>query len=186
MARKCMPRAMLGCVRARGFLSGLSDRTTGDSCRRSQKWQRVVPFPRRIIYGVVADVGSYAEFLPYCVSSKVVERNELPDGSSSLETEVRMGFMTMQSQFTSTVALVSLERIVAVSMENEHLEELSFSWDFTPMGKQACRLDLQLGFSLRAPEHGLIWDLAKDRVVSEYLQAFQRRCAVVEALSEGT
>ena len=120
------------------------------------------------------------------------------------------------------MTLVPLQRILAVSMENEHLEELSFSWDFTSIGRTACRLDLQLGevhtrwcmrellhnlrlratalvrrthrrsclsavradFCLRSADHGIIWDLAKDRVVSEYLQAFQRRCAEVERQSK--
>ncbi|KAL1500504.1 hypothetical protein AB1Y20_013161 [Prymnesium parvum] len=167
-----------GCARARAFLPGLSSsRHDAASHRRSHKWQRVVQFPVDTIYGVVADVESYSQFLPWCLSSRVVRRTEGVDGSESMEAHVRVGFMLMQSQFSSTVTLSPRKRVVAVSRANEHLEELSFSWDFAPLGEEACRLDLKLDFCLRSPEHGQMWDLVREKVISDYLQAFQQRCA---------
>ena len=97
------------------------------------------------MYNVVADVESYALFLPWCISSRVVERAEAANGSEALETQIGVGFQMWRSQFSSTVTLTPGERVLAVSKENEYLEELKFSWDFAAIGETACRLDLQLG-----------------------------------------
>jgi ribosome-associated toxin RatA of RatAB toxin-antitoxin module len=48
---------------------------------------------------------------------------------------------------------------------------------------QACRIDLKLDFALRNTEHVMMWDMMKDRVVAEYLNCFQRRCAQLKAKS---
>ena len=129
----------------RSFLPGLSNAHGNASRRRSHKWQRIVQFPLERLYNVVADVESYDLFLPWCISSRVIERQEQPDGSETLQTQVCVGFQMMQSQFSSSVVLTPRTRVVAVSNENEYLEELSFSWDFAPIGDTACRLDLKLG-----------------------------------------
>jgi len=46
---------------------------------------------------------------------------------------------------------------------------------------QTCRIDLRLDFALRNAEHVMMWDMMQDRVVAEYLNCFQRRCAQLEA-----
>lgn len=105
----------------------------------------MINFPRHVIYNVVADVDSYSLFLPWCVSSRVTSRKTGPDDSETLQTHIGVGFRLKQSSFSSTVTLTPLKQVHAVCAATEHLEELSFTWDFAPIGERACRLDLKLG-----------------------------------------
>ena len=155
--RRAAPLVQRPCCDAptRGFLPSLGNLGNAGSLRRSHKWQKVVQFPLSSMYQVVADVESYALFLPWCISSRVVERAEGANGSQELETQIGVGFKRWTSQFSSTVTLTPGERVLAVSKKNEYLEELRFSWDFAAIGDTACRLDLQLG--ARAPLTGALF-----------------------------
>ena len=39
---------------------------------------------------------------------------------------------------------------------------------------------LRADFTLRNPEHVLMWDIAHDKIISEYVRQFGRRCAALE------
>lgn len=186
MLRRAARRALsprLGCEAAsRGFLPGLGALlATPEQRRRSQKWQRVVPHPQETIYGVVAQVDAYEQFLPWCMSSRVLRGSTDAAGAGELGTEIRVGFELLQSTFTSNVSLSPSERVHAVSEPNEYMEHLTFTWEFAAVGADACRLDLELDFCLRNPEHVLLWDFAHEKVIAEYVACFSRRCGQLEA-----
>lgn len=143
--------------------------------QRSQQWQRVVSHPRHRIFNVVAQVEQYEQFLPWCLSSRVLARE-----AGTLSTEIVVGYGPLQSTFLSTVELEPERRVHAVSQPNEHMERLSFTWGFEELGASACRLDLTLDFELKNPEHILMWDFAQDKVVSEYVRCFSQRCVDLE------
>jgi len=149
--------------------------------KREQKWQRVVHFPQQLIYSTVADVGAYRDFLPWCLSSDVSERALDASGAGELQTEIKVGWKHLVSTFRSNVTLTPMERVHAVSEPNEYMEHLSFTWSFASMGPAKCRLDLELDFSLRKPEHVLAWELAQEQIISEYVHCFSRRCQALEA-----
>ena len=173
--------------------------------KRAQKWQRIVHFPQHLIYGTVADVGAYKQFLPWCLESNVSEAALDEHGAGELQTEIKVGWKHLESTFKSSVQLTPMKRVHAESEPNEYMEHLSFTWSFAPMGAAKCRLDLELGalraprtrpdarvmrslappadFSLRKPEHVLAWELAQDQIISEYVHCFSRRCQALEAAS---
>jgi len=174
-------------VRARGLkLPGLGDLLTSEQRRKQQRWQRVVQQPKETIFSVVADVESYSKFLPWCLGSRILSRSE-PDanGASSLGTEICVGFELLKSEFRSQVTVTPPARIHAVSEPNEYMDHLTFTWDFESVGESACRLDLMLDFSLRNAEHLLLWEFAQDKVISEYVRCFVKRCAELEAMRAG-
>lgn len=201
---------------ARNFLPGLGKilANSGDgSLRRKQSWQRIVPHRTATIFNAVADVEDYASFLPWCLSSQVLERSTADDASGEcvLLTEITVGYQTLKSTLKSRVE-ISPMRVHSTSDANEYLDHLSFTWDFRDVDEQTCRLDMTLGthiahiahtctsclrvpaltcvrgepfasadFSLRNPEQVLMWDFAHDKIISEYVRQFSRRCAAVEA-----
>ena len=149
----------------RHFLGGLLRAGSGDR-RTTQRWQRVVPHSTESIYHAVADVQHYSAFLPWCISSRVVDRAE-----SALETEVTVGYASVSSTFASRVELTPLCRVHAVSEPNDFIEHLSFTWEFAALSERACRVEIGLDFSLRNAEHALMWAVAEEKVISEVLMA---------------
>ena len=152
---------------------------------QAQKWQRVVHYPRSTIYEAVSSVGDYSKFLPWCISSRVLSRELDVTGAGTLTTEMGVGFdsgpMPMRSTFRSTVTLEPLTRVHAVSEPNEFIDSLVFSWEFAPIGERSTKLDLQLEFRLKSGEHALLWELAQDKVIHEYVRCFSKRCVELES-----
>ena len=151
-------------------------------------------YPRSTIFAAVSQVDVYQDFLPWCMSSRILDRqscsyNETPDSAESLEaevlqTEIEVGYKLLRSKFSSTVTVVQQGekwRVDAISAPNEYLDHLSFSWMFSEIGARSTRLDLELAFTLRSAEHCLMWDFAQDAIMSEYLACFQRRCAELKS-----
>ena len=48
------------------------------------------------------------------------------------------------------------------------------------LSERATRLDLALDFEMRSLEHAIMWDLAKDRILQEYVDSFKQRCDLLE------
>jgi coenzyme Q-binding protein COQ10 len=161
---------------------------------RSVTRQQVVLYPRSTIFAAVSQVELYQDFLPWCMSSRILDRQPssykgTPDSAESfaaevLQTEIGVGYKLLRSKFSSTVTVVQQGekwRVDAISAPNEYLDNLSFSWMFSEIGTRSTRLDLELAFTLRSAEHCLMWDFAQDAIMSEYLACFQRRCAELKS-----
>jgi coenzyme Q-binding protein COQ10 len=113
--------------------------------RRTFQQQKVVRYPVATIYKAVSAVDEYSEFLPWCLSSRVLARMSSAaaqgDGSAApaeekLTTEIEVGIASLSAQFGSTVTLLPNERVHAVSEPNKYLEKLTFTWQFAPIGEQ--------------------------------------------------
>ena len=153
--------------------------------RRTQQWQKIVPHQTATIFNAVADVEKYSSFLPWCRSSRVLGRTAGDDASGDeLQTEITVGYQTMSSTFRSRVRIDPLTTIHAESDANEYIEHLSFTWEFRPVGEQTCRLDLKLDFELRSPEHLLMWELGNEKIISEYVRQFSKRCRHLESTQQ--
>lgn len=166
---------MLLRIPRRHFLGGLLPGASSRGKGRKEHFQKVVNHKTSSIYQVVADVQSYSAFLPYCLASRVLERD-----NNELTAEVTVGFSDMRSKFASKVSLTPLERVHAVSEPNEFIEHLNFTWEFGALGEKACRLDITLDFALRQEAHTLMWDLVQDKIISDYVRSFSQRCSALE------
>jgi coenzyme Q-binding protein COQ10 len=132
--------ALGGCGSRRSYLANFG----GVDLRRTFQHQKVVRYPVSTIYNAVASVDEYSEFLPWCLSSRVLARKSnaaSDDGSPTpaeekLKTEIEVGIASLSAQFGSTVTLLPNERVHAVSEPNKYLENLIFTWQFAPIGEQ--------------------------------------------------
>lgn len=62
--------------------------------------QRQLPYQPRQLYELVADVGRYPEFLPWCVAARVREND-----SRHVVADLVIGFRMVRERFTSKVSL---------------------------------------------------------------------------------
>tara|TARA_B100000768_G_C11091383_1_gene295108 strand:- start:53 stop:679 length:627 start_codon:yes stop_codon:yes gene_type:complete len=190
------PRAATVLARRPSLLAPVAQHRTfiRAGLNRSVTRQQVVLYPRPTIFAAVSQVDVYQDFLPWCMSSRILDRQpgsykETPSAAESLEaevlqTEIEVGYKLLRSKFASTVSVVQQGekwRVDAISAPNEYLDNLSFSWLFSEIGARSTRLDLELRFTLRSAEHCLMWDFAQDAIMSEYLACFQRRCAELKS-----
>jgi coenzyme Q-binding protein COQ10 len=88
--------------------------------------RKFIPYSPEQLFDLVADVGKYPQFLPWCVGARVRKQTE-----TELVADLTIGFGPFRESFTSRVALERPQRL-RVSYENGPFRYLNNQWDFTP------------------------------------------------------
>ena len=127
----------------------------------------VVRYTAEQLFDLVADVGSYPEFLPWCTGARVVSRTE-----QEVVADLTIGFGPFKESFTSQV---DLERPNLIKVRYEHgpFRYLNNTWRFTsePRG---CRVDFFVDFEFRSrmlqAAIGVVFNEAVRRMVNAFLR----------------
>ncbi|PPQ37312.1 type II toxin-antitoxin system RatA family toxin [Rhodopila globiformis] len=88
--------------------------------------RKFIPYTPEQLFDLVADVGKYPQFLPWCVGARVRSQTE-----TELVADLTIGFGPFRESFTSRVALKRPDQ-VRVTYENGPFRYLNNQWDFTP------------------------------------------------------
>ncbi|MDE2006142.1 MAG: type II toxin-antitoxin system RatA family toxin [Rhodospirillales bacterium] len=129
--------------------------------------RQVVPYAPEQLFDLVADVGRYPEFLPWCVGARIRSRN--PAG---LVADLTIGFGPFRESFTSRVALERPTR-VKVAYENGPFRYLNNQWVFAaaPGGTE---VDFFVDFEFRSrilqAAIGVVFNEAVRRMVGAFLR----------------
>lgn len=104
---------------------------------------KLVAYRPEQLFDLVADVGKYPQFLPWCVAARVRSRTE-----GELVADLTIGFGPFRENFTSRVVL-DRPRQVRVRYENGPFRYLKNQWTFSPDPK-GCRVDFFVDFEFRS------------------------------------
>src|ERR1700758_2002661 len=88
--------------------------------------RQIVPYTPEQLFDLVADVGSYPRFLPWCVAARIRSRT-----GTLLIADLTIGFGPFRESFTSRVTL-DRPRRVTVKYENGPFRYLNNQWEFVP------------------------------------------------------
>jgi coenzyme Q-binding protein COQ10 len=132
----------------------------------------LVPYRPDQLFDLVADVGEYPRFLPWCVGARVRTRSE-----RALVADLTIGFGPFRESFTSRVALERPQRI-RVAYENGPFRFLNNEWAFLP-DPRGCEVDFFVAFEFRSrilqKAVGVVFGEAVRRMVN----AFRKRAGEV-------
>jgi coenzyme Q-binding protein COQ10 len=104
---------------------------------------KLVPYTPEQMFDLVADVGKYQDFLPWCAASRV--RSATP---TELVADLTIGFGPFRESFTSRVAL-DRPKTARVQYENGPFRYLNNQWTFT-QAPTGCRVDFFVDFEFRS------------------------------------
>jgi coenzyme Q-binding protein COQ10 len=129
--------------------------------------RRVAPYTCEQLFDLVADVGSYPRFLPWCLAARVRSRTE-----TQLVADLTIGFGPFRETFTSRVAL-DRPKSVAVTYENGPFRYLNNQWNFVPHGS-GTEVDFFVDFEFRSRilqvAIGVVFNEAVRRMVNAFLK----------------
>ena len=132
--------------------------------------KRRLPYTPDQMFQLVADVGKYPEFLPWCVGARVRTRTE-----TELVADLTIGFGPFREKFTSRVVLDRPGR-VSVKYENGPFRYLNNQWVFEPDGA-GCRVSFFVDFEFRSrllqAAIGVVFNEAVRRMVNAFLKRAQ-------------
>jgi coenzyme Q-binding protein COQ10 len=129
--------------------------------------KKLVPYRADQLFDLVADVGRYPEFLPWCVGARVRSRTE-----AEMVADMTIGFGPFRESFTSRVGLERPEHI-HVRYENGPFRYLNNQWIFRPH-PQGCMVDFAVDFEFRSrilqAAIGAVFNEAVRRMVNAFLK----------------
>jgi coenzyme Q-binding protein COQ10 len=128
---------------------------------------RRVAYRSEQLFDLVADVGEYPKFLPWCVGARVRSRSE-----TELVADLAIGFGPFRESFTSRVTLDRPGR-VRVRYENGPFRYLKNEWRFAP-DPAGCKVDFFVDFEFRSrilqAAIGVVFNEAVRRMVNAFLK----------------
>lgn len=138
--------------------------------------KRIMPHGADQMFDLIADVGRYPEFLPWCAAARVRSRKPLEDGSGEvIEADLVISFKLFRERFGSRVTLRPGAREIDVDYLDGPFRYLRNHWKFEPRGENRCEVDFFVDFEFRSAilqrVIGLVFNEAMQRIV----RAFERR-----------
>jgi len=136
----------------------------------SHSEQRVLPHKPEEMFDLVADVGRYPEFLPWCVAARILSRCE-----TRMRAELAIGFKGIRERFTSLVTLDRPNRRIDVTYENGPFKYLVNQWRFEPDGEGRCVVDFHIEFQFRSRLLEMLMGKLFNEAVHRMVRAFEQR-----------
>ena len=97
------------------------------------------------MFDIVDDIDSYSEFLPWCGDSKVIKRE-----GDEVQASIKIEHHKIRKTFTTRNRLQK-NKMIEMTLVNGPFKHLPSYWQFMDLGKNACKvtLDLEYEFSSR-------------------------------------
>lgn len=133
----------------------------------------LLPYAPAQVYGLVADVERYPEFLPWCTSARILARTDD-------EVTVTLGLSSglARASFTTRNRLVP-GRALTMSLVDGPFDHLEGRWDFTPIRTAGARADLHVAFATHGVMGALALGPAFEAACNHLVDAFARRARQV-------
>lgn len=186
-----------------------NDDQFSDTRKRYQE-TKLFGHPPHKVYNVVAAVGQYADFVPWCVGSTILttkqnharknsnssnNKNSIkdtpPPSSTYLEAELEVGFQMFTERYTSKVTLQPEHLIISKVEDSSLFDHLSNKWEFKPgPTPSTTSVQFEVDFAFRSPLYRQVAMVFFEEVVQQMVTAFEKRCdelygCGVEARREG-
>lgn len=130
--------------------------------------KRFLPYTAEQMFDLVADVGRYAEFLPWVTAVRVRSASE-----HEMIADLIVGFRSLRERFTSRVGKERAKRI-SVDYVDGPLKFLRNEWQFEP-APGGCTIDFTVEFAFKNRVFEAIAGQMFDAALRKMINAFETR-----------
>lgn len=139
------------------------------------KETRNLPYSPEQMFDMVANVESYAQFLPWVTAIRVRSNSE-----TEMVADMIVGFKGLRESFTSRVHKLRPER-VHVDYLDGPLKHLSNDWRFRPDGAGGVFVDFEVDFAFKNRLFEMMAGQMFDKALRKMIGAFEARAAELYA-----
>ncbi len=132
--------------------------------------QRHLPYTPEQMFALVADVGRYQEFLPWCIASRVNRR----DGDNVFYADLVVGYKMFRERFSSKVVLTPPSEIRIEYLKGP-LKNLKNRWQFIRQPDNTCLIDFAVEFEFSNVALQTLANMFFNEVVKRMVGAFETR-----------
>lgn len=129
----------------------------------------LVPYSAAQMYGLVADIKSYPQFLPWCAGARVRH----PPGGA-IEATLDIDYRGVRSRFTTRNEHHAPETI-RMHLVDGPFRRLDGEWTFKPLHERGCKVHLRLNYQFAAGLLGRAVAPVFDLIAGTLIDAFTRR-----------
>lgn len=133
--------------------------------------QKYLPYTADQLYGLVADVERYPEFLPWCIACRITHR-ELPH---TIYADLIIGYKLIREKFGSKVMFDEKNKTIRVEYLHGPMKYLSNQWIFIPQKDGGCIVDFYVDFEFRNPILQKMMGAFFNEIVKRMVGAFEDR-----------
>ena len=162
--------------------------------------KRLIGYSQQQLFNIIVDVNRYAQFVPWCASSRIKTRQSHRIPGDRIETvmhaELGIGFKAFNESYTSKVVAIEPSSIKAVAADSSIFRILTNSWTLTPAPHAAlrssplsptqlkdlpphqypaCYLDFYVAFEFRSLLYAQVSALFLDEVSKMMVASFEKR-----------
>jgi coenzyme Q-binding protein COQ10 len=131
--------------------------------------KRVLPYSPEQMYDLVADVGRYPEFLPWCIGARVRRHR-----GNTIVADLVIGFKMIRERFTSEVNLKPDDLRIDVRYLEGPFKYLNNAWVFHPH-EQGVLIDFYVDFEFRTRFLQRMMEPLFNEAVRRMVRAFESR-----------
>lgn len=121
------------------------------------------------MFGLVDDVESYPQFLPWCGGAAVLDR-----GDGSVEAEISIAYRGIRQSFVTHNTRRPFERI-DMNFVRGPFKSLGGNWFFIGVGDAGCRIEFKLQWEFANGVLGSLIAPVFDSIADTMVDAFVRR-----------
>lgn len=132
-----------------------------------------VPHTPEQMFGLVNDIEKYREFVPWCVESTVLSRNE--DEVRATLAFARGG---LQKSFT-TLNRLQPHKMMEIRLIDGPFRQLEGFWSFLPTAENHCEITLNLEFEFSTRILAMMFGPVFQQVAQTLVESFTHRATAV-------
>ena len=127
------------------------------------------------MFGLVADVEKYPEFLPMCEALSVRSRKER-DGKALLIADMTVGYKLIRETFTSQVLLKPEDNVIDVKYLDGPFRYLDNRWTFKPVDDGSeCDVEFFIDYQFKSRSLALLMGAMFETAFQRFAAAFEKR-----------
>ena len=130
----------------------------------------VLPFSAQQLYAIVIDVESYPDFLPWCLSSRIVEKID----ENNFDAELKVGYKAIDEKYISRIE-AEFERRISSKAISGPFKFLNNSWSFKNIDKKNCKVDFMVEYQFKSFFLDKIMGGLFKKATMKMLEAFEER-----------
>ena len=127
------------------------------------------------MFGLVADVESYPEFVPLCKALKVRQRTQAGEGIETVVADMTVSFKLVRESFRSRVTLDRPKLQILVEYLQGPFSHMQNRWTFRPTGEATCEVEFFINYEFRSRTLGLLMGGMFDVAFRRFAAAFEAR-----------
>ena len=133
----------------------------------------LVKFSAKSMFDLVGDIESYPEFLPWCSSSRILNRT--PD---VVEAELNISKGGFKKSFSTRNQMDQGGKII-MSLINGPFSYLEGVWNFMPLREDASKISLELEFEMSGTLANLAFGAVFNQICNTMVSSFTKRAKQV-------